>query len=65
VLAVLDLQGRLMGKVPLEPHRLLPGEAAEFAARYPGDLAPGQYRAILTLDVEGRAMTRDEAFAVR
>jgi hypothetical protein len=63
--AVLDGDGRMVGKVASRPHRLLPGEQTVLRADYAGELPPGSYRAIATFDYEGRAVTRTAAFVVR
>lgn len=62
---ILDANGRLVGKVPARPHRLLPGERAVLRADYAGELGRGRYRAIATFDFEGRAVTRSAEFTVR
>jgi hypothetical protein len=59
VVALLDAAGRLVGKAPLEPHRLLPGEAGTLQAEYGGELAPGRYRAVATVESEAGAFTRE------
>lgn len=58
VLAVLDAQGKLVGKAAMKPHRLLPGESARLGTEYSGELAPGRYRVLLTYDYEGRTLVR-------
>ena len=65
--AWLDAAGTLLGKVPVEPQRLLPGERLAFTAEYPALLAPGRYRAILSLESNDDArtvLTRAAEFAV-
>ena len=65
--AWLDEAGALLGKVPVEPQRLLPGERLAFTAEYPALLAPGRYRAILSLESDDHArtvLTRAAEFAV-
>ena len=54
---LLDEGGRMVGKAPFPAKRLLPGETATLVADYPGELAPGSYRAVATLDLGGRALT--------
>lgn len=59
--------GTLLGKVPVEAQRLLPGERLAFKAEYPAMLAPGRYRAILSLEYDDHArtvLTRAADFAV-
>jgi hypothetical protein len=53
---ILDAHGRAVGKAPFRGARLLPGEAATLVAEYPGDLAPGTYRAVATLDIGGKPL---------
>lgn len=65
--ALLNGSGALVGKVPVEAHRLMPGERLAFRAEYPELLAPGRYRAILSLEYDDHArkvLTRTVEFAV-
>jgi hypothetical protein len=62
---VLDAKGNLVAKIPLQPQRLLPGERLEFAAEYPQPLQPGDYKAMCTLQFEGKTLTSDAAFKVQ
>lgn len=65
--AFLNSAGVLIGKVPVEPQRLMPGERLAFKAEYPTMLAPGRYRAILSLEYDDHArkvLTRTAEFAV-
>jgi hypothetical protein len=65
--ALLNEAGALIGKIPVEPQRLMPGERLPFRAEYPELLAPGRYRAILSLEYDDHArkvLTRAAAFAV-
>jgi hypothetical protein len=65
--AVLNDAGTLVGKVPVEAQRLMPGERLAFKAEYPALLAPGRYRAILSLEYDDHArnvLTRTAEFAV-
>jgi len=57
VVAVLNSTGKLVGKVPVEAMRLLPGERLQFKARYPSTLKPGKYRALMTLEHDGTVLT--------
>lgn len=61
---ILDAQGRLMGKVPFQSKRLLPGEAATLVADFPGELPSGDYRAVATFDIAGRPLTLTSSLAV-
>ncbi|HEV7914435.1 MAG TPA: hypothetical protein VGP22_11750 [Albitalea sp.] len=65
MVVVLDMQGRMVGKVPFPARRLLPGESTTLVADYPGELGAGSYRAIVTFDVQGRALTRAASLEVR
>ena len=65
--ALLNEAGALIGKIPVEPQRLMPGERLAFNAEYPELLAPGRYRAILSLEYDDHArkvLTRAAEFAV-
>jgi hypothetical protein len=65
--ALLDAAGALVGKVPVEAQRLMPGERLAFKAEYPDLLPPGHYRAILSLEYDDHArkvLTRAAEFAV-
>ena len=66
--ALLNDQGVLVGKVPVEPQRLMPGERLSFKADYPTLLAPGRYRALFSLEYDDHArkvLTRTADFEVR
>ena len=65
--ALLNDAGALIGKIPVEPQRLMPGERLAFKAEYPELLAPGRYRAIFSLEYDDHArkvLTRAAEFAV-
>lgn len=65
--AFLSDAGALVGKVSVEPQRLMPGERLAFKADYPTLLAPGRYRALLSLeydDHERKVLTRTADFVV-
>jgi hypothetical protein len=65
--AVLNQTGALVGKVPVEPQRLMPGERLAFKAEYPSLLPAGRYRAILSLEYDDhvrKVLTRTTEFAV-
>ncbi len=65
--ALLNASGTLVAKIPIEPQRLMPGERLAFKAEYPDLLAPGRYRAILSLEYDDHAqkvLTRTAEFAV-
>lgn len=65
--ALLNESGTLVGKVPVDGQRLMPGERLAFKAEYPALLAPGRYRAIFSLEYDDHArkvLTRAAEFAV-
>jgi len=61
---VLNSKGNLVSKVPFQQQRLLPGERLEFSAEYPEQLQPGDYKAMCTLQFEGKTLTSDAAFKI-
>jgi hypothetical protein len=58
VMAIVDAWGALVGRESLEPRRLLPGEQTELGGEYPGELASGTYRVVVTYDYEGGTLTK-------
>ena len=62
---LLNGKGSLVSKIPLSPQRLLPGERLEFSAEYPDQLQPGDYKAMCTLQFEGKTLTSDAPFTIR
>jgi hypothetical protein len=62
---IVDASGAQRGRVPFQPHRLLPGETASLRAEYGGELPAGRYRALSTFEFEGRAATRTAEFVIR
>lgn len=54
---VLDAAGRMLGRIPFTSRRLLPGERTQLSADYVGELAPGSYRVVATLDLGGEVVT--------
>lgn len=64
VAALLDDAGSLIGRIPLPARRLLPGERATLVADYAGELDPGDYRVVVTLDVGGRPFVVEHALRV-
>jgi hypothetical protein len=62
--AVLSSSGALVGKAVFDSQRLLPGERLEFSAEYPGELAPGNYRALCSFQFEGKTQTTEAAFEI-
>jgi hypothetical protein len=65
VTAILNAEGGIVGKVPSNPHRLLPGERTSMRLDYAGDLPSGRDRALATFDFAGHALTRSAEFEVR
>lgn len=65
VVAILRSSGSLVGKVPLEGGRLLPGEVLQFKTEYPSTLQAGKYRALISLEHEGGVLTTASEFEVR
>jgi hypothetical protein len=63
-LAVLKSSGELIGRVPIEPHRLLPGEKFNCEVEYPHSLRPGRYRAMMSIQHEGGVQTRSIEFQI-
>jgi hypothetical protein len=63
--AVLNASGALVGKANFPAQRLLPGERLEFSAEYPGELPPGNYRALCSFQFEGKTLTSEGSFEVR
>jgi hypothetical protein len=62
--AVLNSGGALVGKATFAAQRLLPGERLEFSAEYPGELPPGNYRALCSFQFEGKTLTSEASFEV-
>jgi hypothetical protein len=62
---IVDADGRMVGKAAFNAKRLLPGEVATLVADYPGDLAPGSYRAVATFDVAGHPLTLTSTLTVQ
>jgi hypothetical protein len=56
--AIIGPSGALRGKLVIDPRRLLPGEHSVLQAEFAGDLAPGTYRVIATIETGKRAWTR-------
>ena len=65
--AFLNQAGTLVGKVPVEPQRLMPGERLAFTAAYPALLSAGRYRVVLSLEYDDhvrKVLTRTAEFVV-
>jgi len=65
VIAILNSTGNLVGKIPVEGKRLLPGERLEFKTEYPSTLRQGKYRAVISLEHEGGVLTTASAFDIQ
>ena len=65
VLAVVNSAGTLVGRSDLTPRRVLPSESVEVKGEYPGELAPGTYRVLMTYDYEGRSLVSSSEVAIR
>ena len=65
VVAILNSTGKLVGKVPVEALRLLPGERLQFKAGYPSTLKSGKYRALMTLEHDGTVLTTSSNFDIQ
>jgi hypothetical protein len=63
-LAILNESGELIGRVAIEPHRLLPGEEFNFLVEYPRTLRPGKYRGMMSFEHEGGVQTSNIEFQV-
>lgn len=62
--AIIASNGTLIGKLALDPRRLLPGEQTVLSADYPGELASGSYRIVATVESAKRAWTRTAELVV-
>jgi hypothetical protein len=65
VVAILNSTGKLVGKVPVEAMRLLPGERLQFKAEYSSALKSGKYRALMTLEHDGTVLTTPSDFTIQ
>jgi hypothetical protein len=64
-LVIMDRKRKLVGHIGFEKQRMLPGEDRSVAVKYGGDLRPGDYEAILTIDYgEAGATVRTMSFTV-
>jgi hypothetical protein len=64
-LAILKSSGELIGRVAIEPHRLLPGEKFDSAVEYPQNIQHGRYRAFISFVHEGGVQTSNVEFQVQ
>ena len=64
-LVIMDRKRKLVGHVGFEKQRLLPGEDRSVSVKYGGDLKPGEYEVILTVDYgEAGATVKTTTFTV-
>jgi hypothetical protein len=64
VVALLSENGKLVGKMPFDLQRLLPGERLEFAAEYSAQLRAGRYRAVASFQFEDKSLSKTTEFTV-
>jgi hypothetical protein len=64
VAAILDSRGKLVGKISLDPQRLLPGERLPFRAEYAGQLTSGSYKVLCSFDLGGKQVTSSGTFKI-
>jgi hypothetical protein len=64
VVALLSEAGKLVGKVPFNAQRLLPGERLPFAAEYAGQLHAGKYRAVASFQFEDKTISNTADFTI-
>jgi hypothetical protein len=57
VAAMLNAKGVLVGRLDLEPRRLLPRERADVGGEYASEFAPGQYKLLLTMTANDQTLT--------
>lgn len=65
IAALLDNQGKLVGKAAFTPKRLLPGERNPLHAEFAGTLATGRYRVFCSLEYSGVVETRTVELVVQ
>lgn len=65
VAAILDANGTLVGKAPLESRRVLPGEQVSLHGEFAGELAHGRYRVLVTCDAGGKAVIRSAEMVIQ
>jgi hypothetical protein len=63
-LAILKSSGELIGRVAIQPHRLLPGEKFNCEVEYPHSLRAGKYRAMISIQHEGGVQTSSIEFQI-
>ncbi|MBI2212351.1 MAG: Fn3-like domain-containing protein [Acidobacteria bacterium] len=60
-----DASGAIVGRTQFDSRRFLPGERASLRSEYPGELQPGVYSVVATLQFEGRSLTRTAELVVK
>jgi hypothetical protein len=64
-LVIMDRKRKVVGHAGFEKQRMLPGEERAATVKYGGDLKPGEYDAILTVDYgESGAVVKTSTFTV-
>lgn len=63
-IAVVNASGTLVGKLAVDPQRLLPGETLKFGGDYPALLPAGSYRAVVSLQYGDKVHTSAVDFSV-
>jgi hypothetical protein len=63
-LAILKSSGELIGRVAIQPHRLLPGERFNCEVEYPHSLRSGKYRAMMSIQHDGGVQTSSVEFQI-
>lgn len=64
IVAILNNQGRLVGKASFTIQRLLPGEKLSYSAEYPGALRSGTYHALITFAYAGKTEIEQANFKI-
>jgi hypothetical protein len=64
-LAILTSSGELIGRIPIESHRLLPGEKFKSVVEYPRMILRGGYRALISFVHDGEVQTSSIQFQVQ
>jgi len=65
VIAVTSEGGALIARVPVEGHRLLPGESSEFTAEHPGLPKAGKYKVTLLMQNESALFSNAAEFSIK
>ena len=65
VIAITDENGSLVVRLPMPPHRLLPGESHEITAEYPSSLKSGKYRVNFLMENQSEFFSNAAEFSVK